>query len=677
MVRSRTQRRAPAVPATHGAFWFTQICVGLVLRPALGLIVAALCVADHAAMSQEPPARAQRSGGDAAPESTAPAPRRVAATSSDSDVASVRAETDERLKALTGPPLPDSTTSAGAAASAKSSAPAAVGTATSARRTESSGAASGPPTALDAAAKPLRDLLQERLRRLEEYDTLSLALQKVTNPQPSPETQTEEVKTEYRSIKKILDAAANSREALLPASFRALSKSATGAISPEIKDALASTAEELKEWKSKLETVKAEKARLESAQTARRGDRDKQFQKVSNLEVKGGEYEAAAADAQNATARRLADERLLNFKWETRVETLRLKLIESQLVLDVKLTNLYGEQTKLFWAHMQLVERTLEQMRTRYQVASEKYEHALASAAAKEESKAQSSQDPIEQFHARRTAELLVLETLVLKNEQALATSPSPSLEEERTKADRADADFARIKELLDDGKVSRLDAIRLNNEFRRIGPERGRLVKDEMAKVEAQLQFYENALTTVEIELLQDSTRDSFDRDLLQERLPAQHKAAGKAMLDEFEDKHRALLHRRRIALEQLCDRASHTLEQVSRRLSILDEEYGFIRTHIFWVRDCDPVGLETLAQGAHEFDSLIRGLVRMARETGDPTRWGRPSAEFLAIALAALAVPLGLLRLSRVFAARIERHLPVPPPSTASIELRPIDSR
>ncbi len=68
--------------------------------------------------------------------------------------------------------------------------------------------------------------------------------------------------------------------------------------------------------------------------------------------------------------------------------------------------------------------------------------------------------------------------------------------------------------------------------------------------------------------------------------------------MLSEFETKHRVLLQRRRIALEQLCDRASHTLEQVSRRLSILDEEYGFIRTHIFWVRDCDPVGLETLAQ-------------------------------------------------------------------------------
>ncbi len=433
MVRSRTQERAPAGPATRGVLLSTQVRLGRALRPALALIVAAFCVPDQAARSQDTSTRAQRSGADAASESAAAAPRRVAATASDSDVASVRVKTEERLKALTGSPVPDSTTSAGAAASGKSSAPAAVGIGTPARRTDSSGgsvaSSSAPLASIDAAAKPIRDLLQERLRRLEEYDTLSLALQKVTNPQPSPETQAEEAKTEYRSIQKILDTAAKSPESLLPASFRAVSKSATGAISPEIKDALDSTAEELKEWKSKLETAKAEKARLEGAQTALRSERDKQFQKVSNLEVKGGEYEAAAADAQNATARRLADERLLNFKWETRVETLRLKLIEAQLVLDAKLANLSSEQIKLFWAHMQLVERTLEQMRARYQIASEKYERALASAAAKEESKAQSERDPLEQFRARRTAELLVLETLVLKNEQALATSPSPSFE--------------------------------------------------------------------------------------------------------------------------------------------------------------------------------------------------------------------------------------------------------
>ncbi len=99
-------------------------------------------------------------------------------------------------------------------------------------------------------------------------------------------------------------------------------------------------------------------------------------------------------------------------------------------------------------------------------------------------------------FRARRTADLLALESHVIRSEQDLVISPPPSYEDQKTLADHADFDFANIKELLDDGKVSRLDAIRLNNEFRRIGPERDRLLKNEMATVESQLQFYENALT-------------------------------------------------------------------------------------------------------------------------------------------------------------------------------------
>ncbi len=210
----------------------------------------------------------------------------------------------------------------------------------------------------------------------------------------------------------------------------------------------------------------------------------------------------------------------------------------------------------------------------------------------------------------------------------------------------------------MDDGKVSRLDAIRLNNEFRRIGPERDRLVKNEKAMVEAQLQFYENALTNVEIELLQDSLHDRYEQELSQERLPPARMAEADATAKELERKHRVLLVRRRNALERLCDRSAHTLEQLSRRLAILDEEYGFIRTHIFWVRDQDPIGPETLAQSAREFNQLVRGLVRLVQETTKANLWGQPSAEFLATALAALAVPMGLLRLRRVLAVLMDRE-------------------
>ena len=73
----------------------------------------------------------------------------------------------------------------------------------------------------------------------------------------------------------------------------------------------------------------------------------------------------------------------------------------------------------------------------------------------------------------------------MIKNEQAEVASTPPTLDEESSRADHAEDDFARIKALLIDGQVSRLDAIRLTNDFRRIGPERERLLRNEMAVVE------------------------------------------------------------------------------------------------------------------------------------------------------------------------------------------------
>ncbi|HKI21430.1 MAG TPA: small-conductance mechanosensitive channel, partial [Isosphaeraceae bacterium] len=359
-----------------------------------------------------------------------------------------------------------------------------------------------------------------------------------------------------------------------------------------------------------------------------------------------------------------AQERLVNFEWEARVESLRLQVIEAEIGLEVKLAEVSELTLHVCRAHIKIAEKTLEQMRARYRVAAENHDRDLKQAAAKEESKARSSDDPLERFRARHTALLLVLEAQVLKSEQAVATSPSPSLDEQRNLADHALRDSEQIKGLLDDGRVSRLDAIRLNNDFRRIGPERDRLLRNEMATVEAQLQFYEDALTSVELELIQDSLHDRFEHDLLRERVSPSHRSEGESLLNELERKHRRLLVRRRVALEKLSERASHTLQQVVRRLSILEEEYGFIRTHIFWVRDQDPIGLATLVQGARECNYLLNGLLRLAQETTKANLWGQPSAEFLVTALAVLVLPVALVRLRRALWGLIQRGLPAPNP-------------
>jgi len=577
----------------------------------------------------------------------------------DADVASMRAETLERLKALD----PTGTTEAVSSPEpARSNTPAgpnsqAVATAS----TSSSGAAELPSPSSDPnKGKPLPDLLRDRLRWLKEYDNASVALQKATHPEPSPTQEVAELKEELARLKAILSQAAQSPESLLPPLFRGPTVKVSASLATELKDALESTSSELKDWKTKLETLRSEISKWDNSQKSRHSERDRLFQQVTALTAKSQEYEAAVADAPTAAARRLAHERLVNFQWAARVESLRLQVLEAQLALEARLSEVRELKLEVYRAHIQITNRTLVPMQSRYRLVTEDQERDLSQAKANEENKARSSADPLERFRARRTAELMALEILVNKSEQARTISPPPTYEDQKTLADRAEIDFANIKELLDDGKVSRLDAVRLNNEFRRIGPERDRLLRNEMAVVESQLQFYENALTEVELELLQDSLHDRFEHDLLREGLPQARWAEGEALVNDLERKQRLLLVRRRDALEKLAKRASHTLQQVVRRLDILNSEYGFIRTNIFWVRDQEPIGLLTVTQAAREFNHLVRGMLRLAQETVKPNLWGQPSAEFVVTALAVLALPVGLMRMRRILGVLIKRNLP-----------------
>ena len=300
-------------------------------------------------------------------------------------------------------------------------------------------------------------------------------------------------------------------------------------------------------------------------------------------------------------------------------------------------------------------------MQLRYREIAEVQERNLKQAAATQEDRALRSDDPLERYVANRLADLLKVEAGIIKSEQSLAAGGSPSLEEQRALADRAQADYAEIKELLADGNVSRLDALRLNNDFRRIGPERERLLRNELSTIEAQLQYYENSLTSVELELIEDSLVDQVEHDAVLERLAQDRHDQARTQFATLERKHRELLKRQKIALTGLVTRAAQTLEQVTRRLHVLEEEYGFIRTHIFWVRDQEPIGLATAPQAGRELRRLVKGLLKLAEEAGDRKSWGgRLSSEFLTAAAAVVILPLGLFRLRRMLRRKITRALP-----------------
>ena len=558
------------------------------------------------------------------------------------DTIALRAQTQEQLKSLETASSPGPTTTAGVGPRPGSSP-----TGLSASPTDS------------AMDKQLGELLRGRLGWLEAYDRATIDLKKATAPERSPEQQLADAKEQLGRAQAILAQAASRPESLLPAAYRGATAGASAHLSAEMKDAMEAATNDVKDWRSRLETLRTEVVNRESQQNVHRTERDKLFQRVASLKARAAEHDAVAS-ATTARERRLAQERLINAKWESRVEGLRFQVVEAQIALETKLAAVRDLNLQACQAQIQVAEKTLDLMMNRYRAIADRQERTLKEKAAQEDNTARRSEDPLERFIAHRTADLLELEAQVVKNEQAEVTSPPPSLNEQRNQADHAEADFARIKALLDDGRVSRLDAIRLNNDFRRIGPERDRLLRNEMTIVETRLQYYEDVLTSVEIELLRDSLHDRGELDRLRERLPASRWPEAERILAELERKHRALLLRRRAALERLTDCTTQTLEQISRRLSILDEEYGFIRTHIFWVRDQEPIGLPTINLGAGELKILAKALATLTQDAIWPRHLGRTSPEFLAAALAVLVLPIGLFRLRRFLRARLECDLP-----------------
>ena len=134
-----------------------------------------------------------------------------------------------------------------------------------------------------------------------------------------------------------------------------------------MKDALEAATGELKECKAKLESLRTEVANWEGQQNARRAERDKLFQVVAAMKARGAEREEPAGDGDGlGGARKLARERQVNAEWKSRVEAMRLQAVEAQIALEAKLAGVRELGVQVGHAQVQVAEKTLELMQTRY-----------------------------------------------------------------------------------------------------------------------------------------------------------------------------------------------------------------------------------------------------------------------------------------------------------------------
>lgn len=189
--------------------------------------------------------------------------------------------------------------------------------------------------AAEARAKVLREIYQERLRLIVEWDKASQAARGDDRPSASPEAESAELKATIESAKAALAQAAKNPTSLLPEAFRSPSASVAESALTEMNEAIRRAQETVEDLGKGLESLTVASGRKDSPTvSAAKAEREDSRKKVAALAPRRDQLQAALAKAASLEARELARERLANLEWEGKVEAERLRQVDSRLEVE-------------------------------------------------------------------------------------------------------------------------------------------------------------------------------------------------------------------------------------------------------------------------------------------------------------------------------------------------------
>ncbi len=508
---------------------------------------------------------------------------------------------------------------------------------------------------LTPAQKALRDVWNERLALIDDWRKTVKERGEAEKPERSADREIGELKAKIEQSKAFADQLAKAPESVMPEVFRLPPEQVDEAKLAEMSRAIDDRRAGLAERTSELEKCRAEPAAHATALHDLGIDRDRAHARKSTLPTMRASLEAAYASATTEEARKLAREKLVNFRWMALLAEERLAQAEAKLALETRRVEAIDLDIKVHELQVKVFQDYLAALSKQYAAVAERRKAALRTEAVREQARAAASDDPVVKFTARRSSEIHEMEAQLVEYDRLLSTNPALSLEEQKGLADHASADLESLKQVVKENRVGGLVALRLNNDFRRLSHERGMVQRNELAQSAALNAHYENALTEVELNFINDARDDRFERDAFIETLPAERRAAAGEAIDGLDARHKELLGKKKAVLEKLLDRAEKTHAAVERRLRTLDEQYAFIRTHIFWVRDSEPLSAGTLVQAKRDLAKIAAAAVRLAAEPLDRTLWTPTSADFGLMVVALVVLPPVIIYVRYTLKARL----------------------
>lgn len=504
------------------------------------------------------------------------------------------------------------------------------------------------------------DVLQKRVELIDKWRKQRDARLAALHPQVDPKAQAEEQKKELARLEAKLKRAEADPTTLLPEVFLANSATIDDALLEKMKEALDSARNDLDDRKTADKALDDDFDKTKRDVEALKAERIKAQRTLESLEAQMGDKQAAVAAAARADDVALAKQKLINYQWELRIARERPAAIEARAALGTELGRAFEVQAKVLDVQIELATKTVEQMNKRYKSLLDRRRADLQAAAVRAERSAEKSKDPIERHRAKRSVELFELEQQILIDEQRAATNVYLSPQELTVLADRAEADLEHLKKLANEVERDAHIAARLNHEFRRMGSNRSARVRDDLARASFQLNYLENELTEVERTLLDDAREDRFELEALLSAIPESRRKAARAVVDSIEAERRGLLDRRRRVLENMVERAESAHKQIVRRLRAIDEKYAFLQSRVFWIRDAEPLGAESIEPLRRELARVVGAVDGIFDDVVDRSMWRRTSSEFVAAVALAIVVPAASLLLGVALRRRLERSEP-----------------
>lgn len=523
--------------------------------------------------------------------------------------------------------------------------------------------------AAEARLAALREVFKTRERLIVDWEKTFKARRAILNPDPTPEDEIASQKTSLDRLKVELENAKHDPQNLVPESLRNAEKPISEARLNKLKDAAGDAEDSVENLSKELETFKALPGRKHATPVeAAKAERDEVRKRITALGPRGIDAETALSSATSADERELARERIENLDWETKLEAERLKEVEARLDLEVRRAVVSEVKVQVLSAKLELAKLADQTLRSRYVAGLEQQRGEREQEAAREAAIAAKSKDPLERYKARRKQEINQQKSWLSDREGEWKTIPGISLDDQRAKADKAEADFEKLKKLVEGGRSSTLVAQRLNNSFRRLSSERASITRNELTQVTALLGKYENELTAIELDQLNDDRGDRSLRENLLASLPKNREQEALALFTAMEKEQRGVSEQRRSILSKLEERAEKTRAEVLRRLRTLDNQHAFVRTHLFWVRDAQPLGTTTVERIRRESSDLGRTVFSIASDPWSRSHWERISFEFMLATVGLLGLPYVLYR-TRI--ALRQKLAAVPNVRTVQLEL------